>query len=356
MREGKRDFYQSKYTFYRQFSFWVCVFSCLASVTYFVSDCQLFGRFAWETLLPRSIILLPMLGYIAVYRKCSDYRWMVPISYVILHLIMWNTIWAIVYLPDRTHASEGFIIMHLMFFAIGFCAPFSYSTVAHVLLIADILISNSFNHYANLDIMLSLGIPCVVAICAVHYCMQRLYAQHYKTEKELEHISRYDQLTDVYNRNVLNELTVEETGAFLKEAEEELCILLFDIDDFKNVNDTHGHIGGDKVLKAVAGLAREKTGKNNYIIRWGGEEFVMLLYGQSLAGAKAFAEELRQQVEAMDTGVCPVTISIGVTRYNGRDNYQLAVQCADKALYQAKNDGRNRVVVYGEKDVRRNEE
>ena len=62
----------------------------------------------------------------------------------------------------------------------------------------------------------------------------------------------------------------------------------------------------------------------------------MLLYGQSLAGAKAFAEELRQQVEAMDTGVCPVTISIGVTRYNGRDNYQLAVQCADKALYQAK--------------------
>ena len=75
------------------------------------------------------------------------------------------------------------------------------------------------------------------------------------------------------------------------------------------MNDTHGHIGGDKVLKAVAGLAREKTGKNNYIIRWGGEEFVMLLYGQSLAGAKAFAEELRQQVEAMDTGVCPVTIS-----------------------------------------------
>lgn len=54
-----------------------------------------------------------------------------------------------------------------------------------MLLIADILISNSFNHYVNLDIMLSLGIPCVVAICAVHYCMQRLYAQHYKTEKEL---------------------------------------------------------------------------------------------------------------------------------------------------------------------------
>ena len=62
----------------------------------------------------------------------------------------------------------------------------------------------------------------------------------------------------------------------------------------------------------------------------------MLLYGQSLAGAKAFAEELRQQVEAMDTGVCPVTISIGVTRYNRRVKNLLAEQSAYKALYQAK--------------------
>ena len=77
----------------------------------------------------------------------------------------------------------------------------------------------------------------------------------------------------------------------------------------------------------------------------------MLLYGQSLAGAKAFAEELRQQVEAMDTGVCPVTISIGVTRYNGR---RYSVQT--RHYIRQKNDGRNRVVVYGEKDVRRNEE
>ena len=123
--------------------------------------------------------------------------------------------------------------------------------MAHVLLIADILISNSFNHYVNLDIMLSLGIPCVVAICAVHYCMQRLYAQHYKTEKELG------------RRGVCH-----------------------------------------------AAVWAESCG------------------GKSLCGGTA--------VEAMDTGVCPVTISIGVTRYNGRDNYQLAVQCADKALYQAK--------------------
>lgn len=342
----KKDFYQSKYDFYRRFSFWVCVLSCLVSTTYFVSDCQLFGRMAWETLLPRTIILVPMALYIWIYFGCRDYRKMVPLSYVILHLIMWNTIWAIVYLPDRSHASEGFIIMHLMFFAIGFCAPFSYSTVGHCLLIADILISNCFNHYENLDIMLSLGIPCVVGICAAHYAMQMLYKDHYRTEKKLEHISLYDQLTDVYNRNILNDLTEKETGIFLKEYQEHLCILLFDIDYFKKVNDTFGHVGGDKVLKSVTSAARNKIGERDCIIRWGGEEFVVLLYDKNLDEARQFAEELRQEIENQENEVCRVTISIGVTRYNGTDNYQAAVQCADMALYRAKAEGRNRVVVW----------
>ena len=197
----KQFFYQSKYDYYREFNRWVVVVASLVSVTYFVSDCQLFGRFAWETLLPRTFILLPMLIFLLVSRKVTDYRIMVPFTYLIVHGIMWCTIWAIYYLPIRQHANEGFIIMHLMFFAVGFCAPFGYSTLFHVLVVANILISNLFNHYESLNLMLTLGIPCVVGICAVNYVMEKVYADQYKTKLELEKALTMDQLTKAFNRN-----------------------------------------------------------------------------------------------------------------------------------------------------------
>ena len=247
----KNDFYQSKYDYYKHFSFWVIVVSSLASITYFISDCQLFNRFAIETLLPRTIILVPMVIYIIFAKRIKSYKIMVFFEYIIIHLIMWNTIWAIYYLPIKTHASEGFIIMHLMFCGIGFSAPFHYSTFFHCLLVVNILVSNTFNHYENLDIMLSLGLPCLFAICAIHYFMQKLYVGHYVTAKKLEYISYYDYLTDVYNRNVLNELTDADTKQFVASINKPICIVIFDIDYFKKVNDTYGHVKGDQVLKCL---------------------------------------------------------------------------------------------------------
>lgn len=338
----KDDFYQSKYEYYKKFSFLVVVFSALASTTYFISDCQLFGRFAIETLIPRTIILVPMVIYIFLYKKLVFYKQIIPVSYLILHMIMWNTIWAIVYLPDKTHASEGFIIMHIMFFAMGFAAPFSYSTIAHVLVISNILISNEFNHYANLDIMMSLGLPLVVAICAIHYFMQTLYVDHYKTSKRLEYISMYDALTGVYNRNVLSNLVDVNTGKFALFLRDKICVMLFDIDFFKKVNDTYGHVKGDIVLKDVADRVSELLSEKDYMIRWGGEEFVVLLPGKSLEQAKDFAESVRRCIAHSDNGVCPITISIGLGVYDGKD-YKAAIDQADHALYRAKNNGRNRV-------------
>ena len=338
----KNDFYQSQYDYYRKFSFWVVVVASLASITYFVSDCQLFGRFAIETLLPRTIILIPMTLYIILSKRIKSYKIMVPLEYLIIHLIMWNTIWAIYYLPIKTHASEGFIIMHLMFCGIGFSAPFYYSTFFHCLVIVNILVSHTFNHYENLDIMLSLGLPCLVSICAIHFCMQKLYVGHYLTAKKLEYISHYDHLTGVYNRNVLSELTDGETKKFTSTMEQPISVLLFDLDFFKKVNDTYGHPGGDQVLKELAGTIKPMLGKKDYMIRWGGEEFVLILQNKKQQQAVAFAEQIRTAVEQSDNGVCPVTISVGVAEYDGKD-YQATINMADQALYRAKMNGRNRV-------------
>ena len=338
----KEDFYQSKYEYYRHFSFWVVVVASLASITYFISDCQLFGRFAIETLLPRTIILIPMVLYMLLSKKIKSYKIMVPLEYLIVHMVMWSTIWAIYYLPDKTHASEGFIIMHLMFCCIGFSAPFHYATFFHSLLIANILVSNLFNHYENLNIMLSLGIPCLLAICFVHYFMQKLYVGHYQTAKKLEYISYYDYLTDVYNRNVLGELIEPDTKQFIPSINKPISIMIFDIDFFKKVNDTYGHVKGDQVLKSLANTVKPMIGKKDYMLRWGGEEFVLILSGKGLDEASAFAEQVRMAVEASENGVCPITISIGVSAYDGKD-YKSALDAADPALYRAKKNGRNRV-------------
>lgn len=339
---NREEFFQSKYDYYKAFSFWVVIFACLSSTTFFVSDCQLFGRFAIETLLPRTIILLPMVIYLFVQRRVNSYKFMVPFTYLIFHLIMWNTIWAIYYLPDRTHASEGFIIMHLMFFAMGFCAPFHYSTMAHVLVIANILVSNSFNHYANLDIMLSLGIPCVLAICAAHYFMQSLYVSHYQTAQKLEYISYYDMLTGVYNRNILNSLVDSDTGGFMPSLGKSICVIIFDIDYFKKVNDTYGHVKGDTVLKKLAEVICSRLGEKDYMVRWGGEEFIVIFPDKVLSQVRGLAEEFRRSVEESDNGVCPITISIGIAAYDG-ENFKATIDAADHALYRAKEGGRNRV-------------
>ena len=344
-REEKKKFYQSKYSYYRKFNNWVILVASLASVTYFVSDCQLFGRFAWETLLPRTFILLPMLIFLLVSRKVTDYRIMVPFTYLIVHGIMWCTIWAIYYLPIRQHANEGFIIMHLMFFAVGFCAPFGYSTFFHVLVIANILISNLFNHYESLDLMLTLGIPCVVGICAVNYVMEKVYADQYRTKLELEKALTMDHLTKAYNRNKLAEICDKSGLRLLVDDSKETCVMITDIDFFKQVNDTYGHDGGDKVLIYLVDTIKQVIRSSDYVIRWGGEEFIVILQGCPMANAKNIAESIRQKIETGDSGVCKITISIGISSYDGTD-YHKAITCADKALYEAKNNGRNRVVCY----------
>lgn len=341
-----QDFYQSKYDYYKQFTYYVIICAALASITYFVSDCQLFGRFARETLIPRTIILLPLALFLYIQPKVKHYKIMVPVCYAIVHLIMWNTIWAIVYLPDKTHASEGFIIMHLMFFAVGFCAPFRYALVAHTLVIANILISNLFNHYQNLDIMMSLGIPCVAGICAAHYFMEKAYLDHYETARKLEFISGYDALTGIYNRNLMNDIVQEGKMQFTEEIGRSCAILMFDIDHFKQVNDTYGHNKGDIVLKSVVNAASSVLEPSDYLIRWGGEEFVIILPKCSEEEiAVNVAERLRQLVERTDNGICPVTVSVGIAFYHG-ESYQVVVDRADKALYMAKESGRNQVHVY----------
>lgn len=346
-KKARHDFYQSKYEYYKLYSLIVIIGVCLASTTYWISDCELFERIAWETLIPRTIILIPMFVFFFLNRNIKDYRIMIPFAYLIIHGIMWCTIWAIYYLPIKQHANEGFVIMHLMFLAFGLCAPWRYSVPAHALLVVNIVVSNTFNHYESFVQMLLLGIPCVVGICAINYVTEHVYLDQYLAKKELEKAYQLDQLTKVYNRNVLTNIVDEGGKKLLFNLDCETSVIITDIDFFKKVNDKYGHPAGDKVLVYISDVIRKHIRSCDYLIRWGGEEFVIILPNCNVNQAKDIAERIRVAIATGNNPVCPVTISMGIGRYDG-ENYRNAISNADKALYIAKNSGRNKVVCFDE--------
>jgi diguanylate cyclase (GGDEF)-like protein len=132
-----------------------------------------------------------------------------------------------------------------------------------------------------------------------------------------------------------------------------LSLLLCDIDHFKKINDSYGHPFGDKVLKEVAGILRRAARSVDLAGRYGGEEFVLVLEGSGEQGGHQMAERIRQEIEKMvlphESGPVRITLSLGLAVYpdHGTDKERL-IRRADKALYRAKKEGRNRVVVWQE--------
>lgn len=159
-----------------------------------------------------------------------------------------------------------------------------------------------------------------------------------------------DDLTKLFNRKYVDS-RIEEEMLRSKRYGRHCCILIMDIDFFKKVNDTYGHRGGDMVLEAVANVLRREARGTDIVSRYGGEEFLMLLPETDLEGAITFAERLRDSIGSLevekDDEVIRVTISIGVSTYTNSFgvNVRSFVEEADKALYQAKKDGRNQVCV-----------
>lgn len=124
-----------------------------------------------------------------------------------------------------------------------------------------------------------------------------------------------------------------------------LSIILIDIDFFKEVNDTYGHLAGDKVLKTLAKVLSDGIRKSDVIARWGGEEFVILLPDSELSSAVKLAETLRIKVAEHDFKlVDPITCSMGVSRWNEGENSDQLLRRVDEKLYLAKASGRNRVI------------
>lgn len=193
--------------------------------------------------------------------------------------------------------------------------------------------------------------PSLLAFYAVTICSSFAFILMHKerADRESYELATTDPLTGVYNRRTFKELA-EPHLSRSRRSRVPLSLLMLDLDHFKRVNDTYGHLAGDEVLKAFADLVRGCLRKEDLLARYGGEEFVVLLPGSSQAAATALAERIRDQVAANPLGGTDhrvrVTVSVGVASEAGDTlpSLESMLGRADEALYRAKADGRNRVV------------
>ncbi|MFZ5967291.1 MAG: GGDEF domain-containing protein [Bacillota bacterium] len=166
---------------------------------------------------------------------------------------------------------------------------------------------------------------------------KRMFYLQLSNEKLLN-ISQTDGLTQAFNKEAI--LDVMEK--LISSKQEEFSILMFDIDDFKKINDTYGHIKGDMCIKSLAQIAKASIRKVDSLGRYGGDEFVIVLPDLSIAEAKMVAERFRKNVE--ESSEPRFTVSIGLAAYprDGRTVKEL-IEAADKGLYKSKHKGKNAV-------------
>jgi diguanylate cyclase (GGDEF)-like protein len=173
------------------------------------------------------------------------------------------------------------------------------------------------------------------------YSIQYIRRMNYANSINLMKLSMTDHLTQIYNRGKLeDELQYQIENA--KKHHKPLTIILFDFDNFKIINDTFGHLDGDRLIVEVTDIVRDSIREEDIFARWGGDEFVILLPNKRKENGIALAERLRNRIASNKFKVeVDINSSFGVAELTSGDDGKGFINRADKLLYQAKNEGGN---------------
>lgn len=175
------------------------------------------------------------------------------------------------------------------------------------------------------------------------YIFERLNKQIFLNHKELKKSALTDNLTGQFNRTKFNEVVKSEVLR-CRRFGHTFGLAIIDIDHFKSVNDNYGHQVGDNVLVEIANIIKQNLRTTDMLFRWGGEEFIVLCLEANNEGVRVFVENIRQKIEEnIFEKIGSKTVSIGFTMYEESDDEISLIKRADDALYEAKNNGRNRV-------------
>jgi diguanylate cyclase (GGDEF)-like protein len=227
----------------------------------------------------------------------------------------------------------------------------AYMTFGSILasVLITFLISNIFRSPAGLlGYTLAIIVPAIIASVA-GYITLSLYFELEQSRQEIHNLAITDDLTQTFNRRYFFELAEREFERSRRNGRS-LAIVLFDIDDFKQVNDNHGHLVGDLVLQEICRACQVVVRPYDVFARFGGEEFIFLLPDTNEVRARAFADRLRQliskHVVSFNGTKIQTTVSVGTAIFNPkRDTLDDLINRADNALYAAKRLGKNRLEV-----------
>ena len=337
----KADFYKDKCEYYQGIVELSLIVACLTTICFIYSDYMINGS-VFPTLIPRLSILLYIALFFIVTGISKSYRVMVLMDFILGHGMVLAASWTAYNLVDNSNSVTGIIIVNLLWIVIGFVATPIDTLINGIVFIIEIIITNTFNHYTNYDVILSLEIPCIIGIVVTHYIMTAYYLDHFRVTQKLKWSMVTDPLTMVYNRHLLEKI-VSENSLKIQSTGEQIAVAMLDIDDFKKINDENGHYTGDLTLYFLGQKLNKQTHEDDYVIRYGGEEFVLILRNCSVDDALARMEQFRADIESARDIPVPFTVSIGVSGYKG--DYSETLMKADEALYKAKNTGKNKVVV-----------
>jgi diguanylate cyclase (GGDEF)-like protein len=238
---------------------------------------------------------------------------------------------------EGANATARVVSAPLAVLGMMFAARAVFGAIAPAMAARPLHEANAFNGVVVLVFMVvGLMINLVLALMVVGRLVTRL-----------QHLSERDALTGLLNRRALAPLLQREAGR-LRRYGECYALLMIDIDHFKTINDRHGHAAGDCALVKLADVLREAAREVDHVARLGGEEFCILLPHSDLEGAMQLAGRVHHAVRSSTWELveCPVTVSVGVAVAQSADEAPSAVlDRADRALYRAKNSGRDQVVL-----------
>lgn len=237
--------------------------------------------------------------------------------------------------------TEGYLAVFWIFVVSGMTfrhALLSASMAAIILIVSGFYIMSDRDLYTMhiFWIFCSFSFGCLGALM-----FDRSRKAVFMSQQELHHLAVTDELTGAFNRNHLKSVLSQEMARDIR-YDKTFGLLIIDIDNFKNINDTFGHAVGDEVLRKTAQILSASIRSNDTLVRWGGEEFVVIAIEVNETTLKHLCEKLRNKIEENSFGaVEKVTVSIGATLFRKDDTRDALLSRADKALYQAKNEGRN---------------